>query len=224
MRSTEKGTARSPVFIFDFGGVVIKWKDNNPIFDYVAERYGMPRAETRRAFELALPRIESGEVSIREFLEEVLSEFGKRLRRGDSPEELWRLPFERLVKFRAGTVALVRSLRRRGYRVYLFSNTSLPHARLLRQKGWDKLFDGFLSSCELHSMKPSAASFGRALARIGANPSEVVFIDDKEENVKGARDFGIRWAFRFTSLEALKRDVASAIRAAPNAGESVQES
>ena len=74
MRSTEKGSARSPVFIFDFGGVVIKWKNNNPIFDYIAERYGTPRAETRRAFELALPRLESGDVSIREFLEEVLGE------------------------------------------------------------------------------------------------------------------------------------------------------
>ena len=59
---------------------------------------------------------------------------------------------------------------------------------------------------------------------IGADPSDVVFIDDKEENVKGARDSGIRWAFRFTSLEALKRDVAGAISAVSSAGESVQES
>jgi putative hydrolase of the HAD superfamily len=208
MRPAATSPAKSPVFIFDFGGVVIKWKNNNPIFDYIADRYGLPRAEMRRAFELALPRLETGEVSMRDFLEEVLGEFGKSLRKGDSPDELWALPFERLVKFRKGTVELVRSLRRRGYRVYLFSNTSRPHAELVRRKGWDRLFDRFLSSCELRCMKPSATAFGRVLAEIGAKPSEVVFIDDKEENVEGAKDFGIRWAFRFTSLARLRRDIA----------------
>ena len=208
MRPTEKSPAKSPVFVFDFGGVVIKWKNNNPIFDYVADRYGIPHAGMRRAFELALPRLETGDVSMRDCLEEVLGQFGKSLRKGDSPDGLWTLPFERLVKFRKGTVELVQSLRRRGYRVYLFSNTSLPHVKLLRRKGWDRLFDGFLSSCELRSMKPSATAFARALAEIGADPSDVVFIDDKEENVKGAKDFGIRWAFRFTSLARLKRGIA----------------
>ena len=208
MRLTERSPAKSPVFIFDFGGVVIKWRNNNPIFDYVADRYGIPRLEMRRAFELALPRLETGEVSTRDFLEEVLGRFGKSLRKGDSPDGLWTLPFERLVKFRKGTVELVRSLRRRGYRVYLFSNTSLPHVRLLRRRKWDRLFDGFLSSCELRSMKPTATAFRKALAEIGAMPSEVVFIDDKEENVKGAIDFGIRWAFRFTTVARLRREIA----------------
>jgi putative hydrolase of the HAD superfamily len=215
MRSTEGSRTRLPVFVFDFGGVVIKWKNNNPIFDHVADRYGIPRAEMRRALERALPRLESGDVSMRDFLEEALGKFGKRLRSGDSPDELWTLPFERLVKFRAGTVRLVESLRKRGFRVYLFSNTSLPHVRFLKRMGWDKLFDGFVSSCELRSMKPSATAFGRALAEIGASPSEVVFIDDREENVKGAKDFGIRWAFRFTSVAQLKKDVAPLVSARP---------
>lgn len=208
MRPTEKGPAKRPIFIFDFGGVVIKWNNNYPIYDYIAERYGIPRAEMRRAFDLALPTLETGDVSTRDFLNGVLGEFGKRLRRGDSPEELWALPFERLVKFRKEMVALVESLRRSGYPVYLFSNTSAPHARLVRRKGWDRLFDGFISSCELRSMKPSATAFARALASIGAKPSEVAFIDDKEANVKGAKDFGIRWAFTFTSLARLRRDIA----------------
>jgi HAD superfamily hydrolase (TIGR01509 family) len=223
MRSREKGRAKRPIFIFDFGGVVIKWKNNNPIFDYVAERYGIPRSKMRRALELAIPRLEAGDVSMREFLEGVLGEFGKRLRKGDSPDELWTLPFERLVKFRAGTVKVVGSLRKRGYRVYLFSNTSLPHVRFLRRMGWDRLFDGFLSSCELRSLKPGATAFRRALATIGADPSDVVFIDDKDENVRGAKDFGIRWAFRFTSVARLKGDIAKAISAVPEADRSSQE-
>jgi putative hydrolase of the HAD superfamily len=217
MRKRRSAGAKRPIFIFDFGGVVIKWKNNNPIFDYIAGKYGVPRAEMRRVFELALPTLETGDVSIRDFMEEALGKFGKRLAKRDSPDELWSLPFERLVRFRTGTVELVRSLRRRGYLVYLFSNTSIPHAELVRRKRWDRLFDGFMTSCELRSMKPSAAAFERALASVGAKPSEVAFIDDKEENVRGAKDYGIRWAFRFTSLTRLRKDVSKAIAEASTA-------
>jgi putative hydrolase of the HAD superfamily len=215
MGSRKRSRVRLPVFIFDFGGVVIKWKNNDPIFDYIADRYEIPRAKMRRVFELALPKLESGDVSMRDFLEEALGKFGKSLRKGDSPYELWTLPFERLVKFRAGTVRLVKSLGRKGFQVFLFSNTSLPHVRFLRRMGWDELFDGFLSSCELRSMKPSKTAFGRALASIGVDPSEVVFIDDKEENVRGAKEFGIRWAFRFTTVARLKSEIAPLASAPP---------
>jgi len=204
-----------PVFVFDFGGVMIKWKNNYPIYDFIAERYGIPRSGLRRVLDLALPRLEAGEISIRGFLMGALGKFGKRLRRGDSAEELWTQPFARLEKPRVGTVRLVKSLRRDGYRVYLFSNTSLPHVRFLRRSGWEKLFDGILTSCELGSCKPGATAFRRALERIGAAPSEVVFIDDKEENVRGAKEFGIRCALRFTSTSALKRDVASLLSTWP---------
>jgi putative hydrolase of the HAD superfamily len=168
----------------------------------------LPRAKLRQALELAHPELESGDFSIREFLTSVLGRFGKRLRRGDSPGQLWELPFARLVEPRFGTIKVVQSLRKKGLSVYLFSNTSLPHARFLKSAGWDMLFDGLLTSCELRGCKPAPTAFRRALAKIDAMPSEVAFIDDKEENVLGAKEFGIRWAFRFTSVAGLKRDVA----------------
>lgn len=206
-----KGRTRGklPVFIFDFGGVVIKWRNNYPIFDYIARRYGVPVPEMRREFEESLPRLEAGQVEIREFLTEALARFGKRLREGDSPEELWTLPFARLAKLRVGTVELVKSMRRKGYLVFLFSNTSMPHARFLRKAGWDRLFDGFLTSCEIGSLKPSGKAYGMALERIKASPADAAFVDDKEENVRGAKEFGMRWAFRFTSVAKLRRDIAS---------------
>ncbi len=170
MGSRGKKSARLPVFIFDFGGVVIKWKNNNPIFDYVAKRYGVPREEMRVALESSLLRLESGKLSMDEYLAHALAKFGKHLKEGDSPDELWTRPFERLVKFSAGTVRLVETLRNTGFLVYLFSNTSPPHASLVRRKKWDRLFDGFLCSCELGSVKPEALAFRRALERSARFP------------------------------------------------------
>lgn len=207
----EGPAARLPVFVFDFGGVLIKWKNNDPIFDYVAQRYGIPLAPMRRELEAALPRLETGAVPIREFLQEALGKFGKTLRKGDSPDDIWTAPFERLMKPRVGAVEVVKSLRMRGYRACLFSNTSPPHAALLRRTGWTGLVDGFVASCEIGSMKPSREAFSRALADLGARPREVVFIDDREANVRGAKAFGIREAFRFTSVAQMKRDIDGAL-------------
>jgi putative hydrolase of the HAD superfamily len=203
-----------PVFIFDFGGVVIIWKNNHPIFDYIAKRYGISRLKMRSVFDLALPKLETGQVSMREFLEDALGRFGKKLRPGDSPDQLWTKPFARLVKIRIGTIKIVESLRERGFRVILFSNTSLPHVRFLKEIGWDRFFDGFISSCELGSMKPDAAAFAGALEAVHADPSQVVFIDDKESNVRGAKEFGIRWTFKFTSVAQLKKDISSVMMTA----------
>ena len=211
-----KNHRKSPIFIFDFGGVMIKWKNNYPVYDSIAELYGIPRTRLRRVFDPTLPRLEAGEVSIRVFLANALGGFGKSLRRGDSPEELWTEPFARLAKPRAGTVRIVKSLREEGHEVYLFSNTSLPHARFLRSTEWVGLFDGILTSCELRSCKPSSTAFRRALERVKAAPSEVVFIDDKEENVRGAKESGILRALRFTSTAALKRDIAALLSSRPN--------
>jgi len=188
---------------------MIKWRNNNPIYDSIADRYGVPKVKLRRAFEAALPMLEAGKITTRKFLTDGLSKSGKRLRSGDPADVLWTEPFARMAKLRTGSVEIVKSLRRKGYRVFLFSNTSLPHARFLRRVGWDRLFDGFLTSCEIRSIKLSPEAFRKVLERVKAVPSEVAFIDDKEENVQGAKEFGIRWTFRFTSVARLKRDLAT---------------
>ncbi len=205
----KKDRPKVPVFIFDFGGVMIKWRNNYPIYDSISDRYGIPRDDLRRVLEAALPRLEAGDISTREFLTSSLGKFGKSLRQDDSPDVLWTEPFARLAELRVGSVEIVRSLRRKGFKVYLFSNTSLPHARFLRKVRWDKLFDGFLTSCEIRSVKPSPTAFRKVLERVDAVPSKVAFIDDKEENVRGAKDFGMRWTFRFTSVARLRRELAA---------------
>jgi HAD superfamily hydrolase (TIGR01509 family) len=200
--------SKVPVFIFDFGGVMIKWRNNYPIYDFIADRYRVRRAELRRVLEAALPALESGDVSTRDFLAGSLAKFDETIRPGDSPDALWTEPFARLAKLRVGSVEVVNSIRRRGYRVFLFSNTSFPHARFLRKVGWDRYFDGFFTSCEIGSCKPSPTAFRLVLEKVHSEPSEVAFIDDKEENVRGAEDFGIRWALKFTSIQRLRKDVA----------------
>ena len=64
--------------------------------------------------------------------------------------------------------------------------------------GYDQLFDVSCYSFDLGAMKPDVAFFEAALRRIDADASSVLFIDDTEKNVHGARAAGLaaeHWHF-----------------------------
>lgn len=62
--------------------------------------------------------------------------------------------------------------------------------------------DAVHASCHLGVRKPDAAFYRRLLAETGMAPHEVLFVDDREVNVEGARAVGIA-AHRFTDVPRL---------------------
>jgi len=69
-----------------------------------------------------------------------------------------------------------------------------------------RYFKVALSSCYLGLRKPEPAMYQRALDILGSAPYRTLFIDDREENVAGAREAGMK-AIRFTGAEALKKEL-----------------
>lgn len=65
-----------------------------------------------------------------------------------------------------------------------------------------------LSSCYLGMRKPEPAIYRRALDILGSRPYRTLFIDDREENVAGAKAAGMK-AVRFTGAEALRSELAA---------------
>ena len=57
--------------------------------------------------------------------------------------------------------------------------------------GYRDLFDQEFYSCALGYMKPDTNYFRAVLKEIGFSPSEVLFIDDLEANIIGARKVGL---------------------------------
>lgn len=97
------------------------------------------------------------------------------------------------------TVELVRALRANGYGVHLATNQERYRAAYMRQvPGYDALFDVSCYSCDPGVAKPAPAFFAEAARRIGAEQPAVLFIDDSEPNVEGARPAGLaagQWSF-----------------------------
>ncbi len=210
---SERNIRKLPVFVFDMGGVVIKWPGNDPIFRYVAERYRVPVMGMKEAMQHDLSKVESGELRCDEYMRRSLERVGRKLENNDSADGLIAYPFEKLVELDQSAVGLIRSLKRRGYHVFALTNTPPPHLEVMKRHGWTLLFDGFFASCELNSIKPETKIYLLMLRAIRAKPEDVVFVDDREENIRGAKGAGISNAILFRSVASLKVQISNVIGA-----------
>ena len=88
---------------------------------------------------------------------------------------------------------IVGRLRRSGITCYLTSNQMRHRATYMSEElGYKAHFDQEFYSCDLGHVKPSRAYFQQVLDSIGVPPRRVLFLDDYEVNVLGARMLGIR--------------------------------
>ncbi|MGO9079809.1 MAG: HAD family hydrolase [Streptosporangiaceae bacterium] len=112
----------------------------------------------------------------------------------------------------AGTVALVEELADAGHRLALLSNAPVPVAEAVVRLPVAKRFEHLLFSCYLRAAKPDPRCYAATLDRLGARPAEVIFIDDRPDNVAAAAATGIR-AVPFSSPEQARRDVLALLAA-----------
>ena len=97
---------------------------------------------------------------------------------------------------------------KRNYKLVLLSNTDIMHFTFIKKRFPEILiFDDYVLSYEVGAMKPDPRIYEEALKRTGFEPEECLFIDDTEENIKGARKLGINVILMEprTDLEAVLR-------------------
>lgn len=79
----------------------------------------------------------------------------------------------------------------RGLRLALLSNAPHEVADAVDAAEFAAMFEQRIFSCRLGLVKPEPAIYARALELLGANPADVVFVDDRPANVEAARELGI---------------------------------
>ncbi|MFO0399715.1 MAG: HAD family hydrolase [Sphingobacteriia bacterium] len=79
------------------------------------------------------------------------------------------------------------------YRTALLSNTNAIHYQAFRaaMQATFALMERLFLSYELGSRKPEPTIYQQALAQMGVQPSEVLFIEDNAENIATARQLGL---------------------------------
>jgi glucose-1-phosphatase len=84
----------------------------------------------------------------------------------------------------APMVELHQKLRDRGFRTYIFSNTNEMAVNYIRkQYPFFREFDGYVLSCEHGAMKPAPSIYKVVEELTGCVGQQVLYIDDRAENV-----------------------------------------
>jgi putative hydrolase of the HAD superfamily len=197
-----KGSAGIRLILCDFGGVICAF-DYRIFCERLARR---TNRTTEQIFAAAFgdrlqADFETGKLSGREYHRAVMVRLGS-----DVPYEEFYPMYGDIFTEIPASGDLLRRLRAR-YPLYLLSDTNEIHFGYVREtvRTLD-LFDEFIVSYQVGVMKPDPRIYGEALRRSGLPAEACVFVDDRPENVEGARRVGIR-AVRFASPEQVAEDL-----------------
>jgi putative hydrolase of the HAD superfamily len=101
----------------------------------------------------------------------------------------------------------VARLRAAGIRTGVLSNMFIALATELRKSApWLASFDAHTYSAEIRLTKPHPEIYRHNLRQMGVSETEALFLDDREENVAGARAVGMQ-GLLYTNAQSLTQDL-----------------
>lgn len=180
--------------IFDFAGVIatesyISWL-NDTIVDF---------KDTKQAYLDLSYRVDSGLITDKEFTV-ALSE-----RSGVPAEKIWPQIFQR-VTLNDQIISLLRKLKK-NYQIGLLTNhIDSWITQIIEHHKLEQYFDSIVISSREKVIKPDPRIYNIILQRLGVQPPEALFIDDRQVNVNGAIDAGLH-SVLFYSEKQLYEDL-----------------
>ncbi len=172
--------------LLDMGGVLVELGGERHFLEMIGG--GIEADEMWRRW-LASPAVrahETGRLDSAAFAREAVSEFGLRV----SPEEFLAHFSSWLVGPFEGAHELLDELAGR-HRTAILTNISAVHWPIVERYGLFEKVEHVVASWRVGAIKPDRDFFEIALADLGAEAADAVFLDDNIVNVEGARACGI---------------------------------
>ncbi len=178
------------LYIFDLGNVIVDI-DFNRVLGVWSDLGRVPLATLQSRFTVGenFHRHERGEISDEAFAEQICDELDLAL----SYEQFaagWQAVF---IDVRPDVLQWMNTLRERGERVVILSNTNRLHCSFWPtqypqvQQAADKIY----LSQEMGMRKPEARIYQQVLQEEGFTADQTIFFDDNQDNIDAARAAGI---------------------------------
>lgn len=171
--------------IFDVGRVILDFSHEKFFQNLDSHGVTFNRSIDSAVEELKLLEFEHGFISDKDFLEMINQKLSSPLAT-DAIAKCWYDIFSPVTEM----VALAKKLKET-HKVYLLSNTNNLHwQHIVEEYDFNSLAHGILASCEIGAMKPDPKIYKAAEKKFSLLPEEIVFIDDIERNITGAKNVG----------------------------------
>lgn len=172
----------SPVIAFDLGKVLVDF-DYSIAVSRIANRSTLSPTEVEQFFfhSPLLLDYESGQLTRQAFFEQARQAIGFH----GTLEEFGNF-FADIFAEIPPMIELHTELRQKGFKTYIFSNTNdLAVEHIRRNFPFFANFDGYIYSYEVGAMKPDAKIYEALEQVAGRRMAEIIYLDDRPENVAG---------------------------------------
>ena len=179
-------TKMTKTIIFDADGMIVR---GERFSSRLEKEFGISTVTTGKFFRTEFQDCLIGRTDLKEILPRYFSEWG------------WSGTVDQLLKFwfdeRANIIderfeLIIKNLKGGGvYCCLATNNEKYRSLNLAKDRGLEKWFDGIFSSCAIGHKKPDPEFFQSILDKIDATKEAVQFWDNGQENIDGARAFGL---------------------------------
>ena len=172
---------------FDLDGVLTKDKYGcDSIVEYLAEKTGLSRDKVKEVYGKYDNDILWGRTTHREIWNAFCADLGADIAYSILADAYRENPMDQ------GMIALARELKKK-YRIGLITDNESERVRqILRFHQLEDLFDAVIISAEQVCRKTSRAIFDKALALLGVEAQESIFIDNTPRNLVIPEELGIQ--------------------------------
>lgn len=173
--------------IFDIGGVVLIPKTFHPLAGEYAGMMGLKEEEVYGVLVKYWRMWKLEKIKESEFFENLTRDLKVETDKNRLREMMYSVP-----KMDEDVLSLTKKLRRR-YEIFALTNHVREFFEFLdRRHGLEGMFSRIFKSYETKLAKPDPRFYEYVLKEIGRKAEECVFIDDREDNIRSAKELGIR--------------------------------
>ena len=173
------------VFLFDVGNVIKYPFDLEKFYNLlnIKEEYNI----FKEFFKKICSLVESGKISDEDFFNGIIREYDLDI----DLDEIIDFYNQSNGEYNLEVLDLLKRIKDNGNKVYILSNLKkIDYNNFIRDISKD-YYDKFYKSYEIGYNKPDKEIYEYVIKDIGVNPSNILFFDDKENNVKYSKELGI---------------------------------
>jgi putative hydrolase of the HAD superfamily len=188
------------VVVFDYGEVISRTP--HAARQALLAATGLTADELFPVYQELRHDLDRGDLSVLDYWRAI----GERTDRHWSVSEvhrLWALDYTGWFEVDPEVLDLVEELHDAGTRLALLSNAGFDFGDPYRRSPMGSLFETVVVSAEEHVLKPDASIYRDTCVRLGIDPAQMVFVDNRAENAAGAEAIGAV-GHHYTSPAALR--------------------
>lgn len=186
--------------VFDFGGVMTKKPERQRVVEFLCTTLNLSKSEFEKVNVEKRVAFQKGTSDI-DFWE------GVAKTRNISLPNNWKASYKEVslkaINPNQEMYDLVAELKKQNVVVGMLSNIDDRLATMIRDFGLYEPFSPCILSCDVGSWKPDTQIYKALLSKVNVPAGDIIFIDDKQENIDAAKKMGID-AILFSSVKQLK--------------------